>query len=333
MAGDSTETPVAAASGARESTSQLIARILDQLSVSAWLPSAALVFSVLMLVNLRAAKGSAADAFHNLSELSGSSLVLLVGATIVLTMLTQAFEFEAIRALEGYWGSSWPASAIGERLCRRKIKRRDALERRAKALTRSALATARVKMLEEGLERDHVDALEDRILARSAEHSAEVRRAAASLPWREFAEAHLIRRLDAVEAAFGAYPSRDHRVLPTRLGNVLRAHEDRAFPASGASLEGRVLLDFHKLPRLLQTAHDEDRSRLDLYCDLVVVSTIVGGIGVAVLAPLGATSQIIVAAAALVGVWLSYRAAVATADAYGVVLESIAAFEIEDSEQ
>src|SRR2546430_475753 len=38
------ETPSELAAGARESLSQLLARILEQLSVSAWLPAGALVF-------------------------------------------------------------------------------------------------------------------------------------------------------------------------------------------------------------------------------------------------------------------------------------------------
>ncbi len=41
----------------RESFSQLLARILDQLSLSAWLPAAAVVFSTLLLVNVRTAEG------------------------------------------------------------------------------------------------------------------------------------------------------------------------------------------------------------------------------------------------------------------------------------
>lgn len=46
---------------------------------------------------------------------SFSSVLLLVGAVILATTLTQAFEFGAIRMLEGYWvlGTSEPLSLRG----------------------------------------------------------------------------------------------------------------------------------------------------------------------------------------------------------------------------
>ena len=85
----------------QESLSQLIARILDQLSVSAWLPAAALVFSLLFLGTLHVKK-DVSKTIHDITRINAASLALLVGGVVITTMLTQAFEFEAIRLLEGY---------------------------------------------------------------------------------------------------------------------------------------------------------------------------------------------------------------------------------------
>ncbi|MEO6702687.1 MAG: hypothetical protein ABIP57_14490 [Jatrophihabitantaceae bacterium] len=121
-----------------ESLSQFGARVLNQLSITAWLPAAALVLCVAFILDLGgaldarvtvpAANGAGgrvarlhpgiADpltaAMHTLSGVGLGGALLLIVAMTVLTMLTQAFAFEAIRVLEGYWGTgrlaeSWAA--------------------------------------------------------------------------------------------------------------------------------------------------------------------------------------------------------------------------------
>src|SRR5919202_6751268 len=104
---DTQSTPASASSDAirlpadkaQESLSQFQARILDQLSVSAWLPAAALVFSLLLLANVHATKNVSA-AVDKITSINAATLALLVAAVVITTMLTQAFEFEAIRVLE-----------------------------------------------------------------------------------------------------------------------------------------------------------------------------------------------------------------------------------------
>src|SRR6266496_1804195 len=63
--------------GPAESFSQLAAKILDQLSVSAWLPAAALVSILLLLGNLHGAHGSPARALRGIGRMNGRSLILL----------------------------------------------------------------------------------------------------------------------------------------------------------------------------------------------------------------------------------------------------------------
>ena len=65
-------------------------------------------------------------------------LILLLFALFLATMVTQAFEFEVIRLLEGYWGNSFFAKTISrvfvnrqQRQFNRLLRKRDELELRA----------------------------------------------------------------------------------------------------------------------------------------------------------------------------------------------------------
>ena len=55
------------------------------------------------VIVLRASDGDVTVAVRRLGHLGFVGLGLLVALVVVLTMLTQAFEFEGIRILEGYW--------------------------------------------------------------------------------------------------------------------------------------------------------------------------------------------------------------------------------------
>ena len=131
------ESVAATAPKHNETLSQFVARVLNQLSLSAWLPSAALVlaldFIVELGVQLDAKRQGPAEALGNtLAKMSGigfGGVMLLVVAVIVLTMLTQAFSFEAIQVLEGYWGISPLAEWVARRRCDKHRRTRDQLAR------------------------------------------------------------------------------------------------------------------------------------------------------------------------------------------------------------
>jgi hypothetical protein len=108
----------------RQSLSELVAKILDQLAVSAWLPAGVLVVLGVAIGSLRAANGHVSHAIASLGSLSLSALVLLVIGIVLATVLTQAFQFEAIRVLEGYWGPGSVRTALTEAGCRRHLKKR-----------------------------------------------------------------------------------------------------------------------------------------------------------------------------------------------------------------
>src|SRR3954452_19887722 len=131
----------------KETLSQLIARILDQLSVSAWLPAGILILFILLVGSLRAAGGNVGEALSKLGNLSASSLLLLFIAVILTTVMTQAFQFEAIRLLEGYWGPGPASTAIADRRCRRHLAKRNALWNRIQSINDQAFERAISRML------------------------------------------------------------------------------------------------------------------------------------------------------------------------------------------
>jgi hypothetical protein len=109
-------------------------------------------------------------------------------------------------------------------------------------------------------------------------------------------------------------------MLPTRLGNVLRRYEDKTGRDSVESLVQDV---FDDLPFSLRVNHDEQRTRLDLYCSMVVVIAVVT-VGAAARFAGHGWYAVGAVALGLAGIWLTYRAAVASARAYGGLLVRIA---------
>ena len=307
---------------------------LDQLSVSAWLPAAAFVFLLVLIGAVRRTGGDMPDAIDVITSMSWQSLVLLIGAVILATIVTQAFQFEAIRLLEGYWVPRGLRSALSDVLCRWHLWRRNRVRRRLKRVEERAFAHARREMLRVGLPRAVIDMFEDEVVGRPdsvEDASEEDLQVADAFAWEEYAPTRERRRMDGLTRALEQYPEADHLIRPTRLGNTLTAFEERALeervddPRAG-TLEGFVQEFFDEMPLSLQIQHDEFRSRLDLYCTLVAVFVISGVIGVlaGVGAEHGARTMLVTAALTVVLTWLSYRAAIASARGYGSVLVTIA---------
>lgn len=323
--GSNTSTPVASnpIGESKETLSQFLAKILDQLSVSAWLPAAFLVFGVLLLGHIRNEDGNVTQALTNIANIGWPAIVLLLGAVILATTIAQAFQFEAIRLLEGYWGGGRPWSALAGWRCNRHYKARDRLDARRNSLERKAFGIARERMLEKHISRPLVDVIEDNVMGNIVDVPDEVVRAAESIQWHEFSKVQFIRAIDELDVRIGEYPSAVHRVLPTRLGNTLRAYEERASEDANGDLEIWVMRIFDRLPLSLQISHDQFRSRLDLYCSLVLVAGFLGAVGIALLYGRGWAQVAWAAGIAVAMAWLVYRAAIASGRAYGGVLLAI----------
>lgn len=333
----------AAETKATETLSQFLARVLNQLSLSAWLPSAALVLGVALVMRLGAVLSEDKDAkawsaiTTALDDLAGISVgggLLLFAAVIVLTTMTQAFSFEAIRFLEGYWGTTSLAEYAADRRASHFARKSDGLRSRYAGLTdrawqaaRTAIEDAQDKALKLG-DTDH-EALSwsaDQIAylgAKLRKKDAAVqlagaeRAAALTIPWEYFAPPNLLRRRISVDKRLRDYPH-STRCLPTRLGNVLRAHEDQT---GRENVETLVLEMYDDLPLGAQTRHDEHRNRLDLYASMLFVEALVIALAVARFMPIGRTDVVVGAVAlGVVAMILTYRAAIASARIYGILL-------------
>lgn len=338
MAGDAV---ASAPKKATETLSQFIARVLDQLALSAWLPATALVLLGGFVGAIGAElDGSAhanpatavAGALDRMAGISLGGAVLAFVAVTVLTMLTQAFAYEAIQVLEGYWGTSWWARQLGAWRCQRHRKKRKSLVRSERELRRAAWRTSQralrareAKRSREGLPpvlteamievlRASVHGRRERVTVDSGE-----RRRALLTEWKDFANPEILRRLNEVERRLKDFPS-PKRVLPTMLGNVLRKHEDQMrVPRPGSF----VVRHFDGLPFTLQVDHDEARNRLELYCAMVFVLWLASALAILRLwsHPWYGAAAVIVF---LISGYLSYRAAIATARWYGTILVAIA---------
>jgi hypothetical protein len=307
----------------KETLSQFIAKVLDQLSLSAWLPSAVLVGAVAYLAQIRETAGSATDALEKVAGASIPQLVLALGAVIVGTVATQAFEFEAIRVLEGYWGTRPFAARLADLACKAQIWRRARLERRRRATRAAALSSARHTMLEK-FDVGVVNAVEASVAGLPIVVANKDAKLAASIPWKQYADPALVRKSEDLAMRLRSLPARRHRMLPTTLGNTLRAHEDRATELTGEEVEGFVLRRFHTLPTALQHEHDQYRTRLDLYCSMVFIALLIGGLGGVMLWKFGLPHVAVAVAVGLASAWIFQRAATSAARGYGLVLEIIA---------
>ena len=325
--------------------SQLVARILDQLSLSAWLPAGALTLTTILLIKLGSvlrdpltqpgAIDSVRLALTSLGRISiGGGIIVLV-SIVVLTMVTQAFSFEAIRALEGYWGTRPRLERLADRRSthyRQVVKRLDDL---VKTIKQSAWIDVERGLLE--VRKEAMKAGENAAFSEELTHLAEAsfkgvdpHRAPTdaelatidsfleSGAWERYVEPNTVRRLRNAEKQRREYPS-PKSVLPTRLGNVLRSYEDAT---NIAILEPYIEDNFDSLPRSLQESHDQRRGRMDLYCSMVLVCAVSVALAVAILWG-QYPYQVGAVLLGLMAMLLNYRAAIASARSYGSILGSI----------
>ncbi|MEI2775256.1 MAG: hypothetical protein V9G19_04650 [Tetrasphaera sp.] len=335
--------PAAGVDAAGETLSQFLARVLNQLSLSAWLPSALMVLGLSWIFALgsahKASRGnlgySASVAVQPLARISVGGALLLFAGVVIATMLTQAFSFNAIQLFEGYWGMQWPLRQLAAAWTTKAETRARGLREERQEILRLAFGAAephvRQALVNPGPDRFAVDPgrlravtayLEGTILGgpslKSDVTKAEAL-AATQTHWRRFAPHELLRRLTLVEWHLEDHPAAG-RCLPTKLGNVLRAWEDRTNDPQVRTL---VLRQYDNLTPSVRSRHDQYRNRLDLYGALAMVAmglTFAGAL--AVWGDLG--DVIVMAVIGSAGVLFSYRAAITSARVYGVLLVDIA---------
>jgi hypothetical protein len=312
-----------------DGVSAFIARVLDQLALSAWLPAAFLTAGAAVLLEFRSAKSAnILNAVGKLTAHPVQVLVIMIPLLVIATVVTQAFSFEAIRTLEGYWRRRGLASLASMLMIRRHVRRKKAIiERRRRESTKALRAAIPDMVLSGDVPVPVVRALEAHLSGRESEAPAlegkELQVFVSTIQtWRNRADAWRLARVDRLITEENSYPV-DSRILPTKLGNLIRATEDELRYAGG-DVRSFVLRQRDTVSRRVQMQHDQFRTRLDMYCTLVFVSVflsvmtpvaLVGRIGIAAVA-------ITIGSFAAMGV-ASYLAAIASAGGYCTALKQM----------
>jgi hypothetical protein len=126
-------------------------------------------------------------------------------------------------------------------------------------------------------------------------------------------------RRNAAASLHVDYPPEESRVLPTRLGNALRASEDRAGAYYGFSTAVVWPHLFLVLPERASGLVEDARNKLDAACRFTVSFAVVTPVLVGVLAPQGWWVALALVPAALA--CIAYEGAVGSALAYGVTIK------------
>lgn len=252
------------------SVSELTARTLARFTLSAWFPAVVFVAGVTTLLQFRRAGSvSVSDALHGLD--SFQALIPMIALLIATLVITRAFSFETIRTLEGYWRRRGIAGLLRTLMIRKHVRKKEVIIKRRRKASQEALDAARPRMLSSGVPISIVNAFEAQVLGRKPPTlSGEDRKRFARMNWRSSCDAWRLARVDHLLTKEMAYPT-NSRILPTRLGNLIRATEDR-LQNTGGELEAFALRRHHGVPYRVQSQHDQFRNRLEMYCTLVFVS-------------------------------------------------------------
>lgn len=315
------------AAASPDGVSAFIARVLDQLTLSAWLPAAVLTASLAVLLEFRSSKS--ANIIHAVGALTANPirvLVIMIPLLVIATIVTQAFSFEAFRTLEGYWRRP-VASGVRTLMIQWHVRRGKSISKHLHEAYEKALDAGREQMLKNGIPDPVFEALKENLLE-VENRSTVTPEVMEQLPraleeWRSACYAWDMARIDQLLKDLERYPD-DTRILPTKLGNLMRATEDKLENA-GNDLEGFVLRRYAAASRRVQMQHDQFRNRLEMYCTLVFVSTSLVMLTLAILLGSGISAAVIaiISGGFMVLCVASYLAAIASAGGYCAALKEM----------
>jgi hypothetical protein len=306
-----------------EGISAFIAGVLNQLSLSSWLPAAFLTAALTIVLQFRSQRSvSLPVAVAAITSDPWRFVLLAVPTLVIAALVTQAFSFEAIRTLEGYWRRRGAVEWLRTQMIRRHVRRKRALERRREHAARHAFYQARPRMLK-AYSYAIVDALEADLLGIAPPKLRRRDQAIAErMGWRAQCNAWDLARVDHLLSAEDDYPITS-RVLPTKLGNVIRATED-ALRHADNDVEGFALRRRGLVSPRIQQQHDQFRTRLDMYCTLVFVASSLVIASLALLLGRVDSVGLLVLEALFLSIALtSYNAAIASARGYCAALRQM----------
>lgn len=308
-----------------DGSSGFVTRVLNQFTLSAWLPEALFAGSVTVLVQFR--RADSIDIWNALQTLASAPirmLTLVIPLFFIAKVLAQAFSFDAIRVLEGYWRKRGLPSLARTLMIRRHVRLKETIIKRRHIASERAFYAAKARMISRGIPRPIIEAFEAQVLQREPPRlTDEEARRFTKMNWRTLCDAWHLAAVDHLLSKEIAYPATS-RVLPTKLGNLIRATEDTLENAAG-DVVGFALRHYGNIPRRLQMQHDQFRNRLAMFCIMVFM-----GISLLVLTPIilvGSGIHVvaigIIAGSFAVFSMVSYLAAIASASGYCAVLRQM----------
>lgn len=312
------------ASAEPENFSAFGARVLNQLSLSAWLPGAFFIVCAALLAWFR---GKNMITFSGIGSYVEAHwipvLVLALPGLVITTLLTQAFSFEAIRTLEGYWRRRGPASWCMSFCIWQQLRRKKSLRKRFRAAEMQSFRGAHPTLLKRRVNAFVLLAVEANVANTEPPPgiSAEQLAKADDLEWWKYCKPWDSAKLLRLDRDLDEFP-KDSRIMPTKLGNILRAAEDQ-LRNTGGDIEGFVMRHRHLVPSRVLVHHDQFRTRLDMYCTLVFVATTSAIVSVPALWDLPILDRIVVPLVLLMTSFASYGAALSSARGYRTVLRQI----------
>lgn len=230
-------------------------------------------------------------------ELTTGQAVLAVAGVLLAALLAQPFQRPLVRLLEGYWAESPKCPAWLSLMARQGQRRRYA--------KLSALAYRPFPGVN-----DRPGGLGGFYVSRMKEPDR------VQEEWRVFEARRNVAAMVRLQSRFPP----EQRILPTALGNVLRAAEDSAGQRYGLDTVTLWPALYSVLSPAVREAVDDQRDQMDVAARLSAVLFLCALASIAMLWSypywmLG------FAAAALVGARLAYRAAVAAGEGYGVMIK------------
>jgi hypothetical protein len=259
-------------------------------SLVGFLPSAALVLLVsgLLVSGLPSDAPDPGKVFTALGELKGAQIAAGFLVILLLSLILYPFQLSLVRLLEGYWGVSSITGAM--------------------AAIRVELHLRRLEEIKELVYEERPG--RDRTVAPL--HVGEPASPVTGMDEQ---------RRELAREQLATYPA-EARLLPTRLGNVLRAAEDGAGQRYGLDTITMMPRLYPFLSERLTDGLDDLRDQLDIAAQLCVTLLLATVISALLLLPQlllqGWWLALPVATAVLA--WVAYKAAVQAAIAYGQLI-------------